>query len=134
MKIYLAYKLSNRDFEEVRSRLIEVDKIVKELGHETFIFLRDIQNWKPRGTPQEIMEKAMENMKKCDCVLTIVETQEKGEGLLLETGFMKGINKKVIVAIGKEGRANLLKGMADEVFEFEDMGEFKRKLNKWLRN
>ena len=41
---------------------------------------------------------------------------------------MKGINKKVIAAIGKEGRANLLKGMADEVFEFKDMGEFKEKL------
>jgi len=34
----------------------------------------------------------------------------------------------------KEGRANLLKGMADEVFEFKDMEEFKSKLNKWLRN
>ncbi len=43
---------------------------------------------------------------------------------------MKGINKKVIVAIGKEGRANLLKGIADEVFEFRDMGEFKRELRK----
>ena len=42
MKIYLAYKLSNRDFEEVKNRLIEVDKIVKELGHEAFIFLRDV--------------------------------------------------------------------------------------------
>ena len=28
----------------------------------------------------------------------------------------------------KEGRANLLKGMADEVFEFKDMGEFKEML------
>lgn len=130
MKIYLAYKLSNRDFEEVKKRLIEVDKIVKELGHETFIFLRDVQNWQPKGTPKEIMEEAMTHMKKCDAVLTIVETQEKGEGLLLETGFMKGINKKVIVAIGKEGRANLLKGMADEVFEFRGMVEFKEKLNQ----
>ena len=30
----------------------------------------------------------------------------------------------------KEGRANLLKGMADEVFEFKDMGEFKGKLKE----
>jgi len=31
----------------------------------------------------------------------------------------------MIVVIGK---VNLLKGMADELFEFKDMGEFKEKL------
>lgn len=45
---------------------------------------------------------------------------------------MKGIGKKVIVAVGKEGRAILLKGMADGVFEFNNMEEFKKKLNKVL--
>ena len=132
MRIYLAYKLSNRDFKEVKKRLIEVDEILKDLGHKTFIFVRDIQNWKPKGEPKEIMKEAMKNMKKCDVLLAIVETQEKGEGLLLESGFMKGIGKKVIVAVGKEGRANLLKGIADDIFEFEEMGEFSNKIKQHL--
>ena len=133
MKIYLAYKLSDRNLEEVKERLLEIDKVVKKLGHETFIFIRDIQNWKPNGEPKLIMEKAMENMKKCDAILSIIETQEKGEGLLLESGYMKALGKKVIVASKPEGRAVLLKGMADEVFEFNNMKEFEEKLRKILR-
>ena len=132
MKIYLAYKLSDRNLEEVKERLLEIDKVVKKLGHETFIFVRDIQNWKPNGEPKLIMEKAMENMRKCDAILSIIETQEKGEGLLLESGYMKALGKKVIVASKPEGRAVLLKGMADGVFEFNDMKEFEEKLKKAL--
>ena len=38
----------------------------------------------------------------------------------------------MIVVIGK---VNLLKGMADELFEFKDMGEFKEKLkNSYFNN
>ena len=74
----------------------------------------------------------MENMRKCDAILSIIETQEKGEGLLLESGYMKALGKKVIVASKPEGRAVLLKGMADGVFEFNDMKEFEEKLKKAL--
>ena len=133
MKIYLAYKLSDRNLEEVKERLLEIDKVVKKLGHETFIFVRDIQKWKPNGEPKQIMEKAMENMRKCDAILSIIETQEKGEGLLLESGYMKALGKKVIVASKPEGRAVLLKGMADEVFEFNNMKEFEEKSRRILK-
>ena len=131
MKIYLAYKLSERDPAEVRAKLEEIDAVVKNLGHETFIFMRDIQDWNPGNMdPKEIMNTAMKEMKKCDVILSIIEVKEKGEGMLLESGFMKALGKKLIVASTPEGRGILLKGMADEVFEFKDLGEFEERLKE----
>jgi nucleoside 2-deoxyribosyltransferase len=131
MKIYLAYKLSERDPAEVKLKLQEMDSIIKKLGHKTFIFMRDVQDWNPGGMePKEIMKRAMKEMKKCDIILSIIEVQEKGEGMLLESGFMKALGKKLIVASSPEGRGILLKGMADEVFEFKDMKEFEGKLKR----
>jgi NADPH:quinone reductase-like Zn-dependent oxidoreductase len=50
--------------------------------------------------------------------------------MLLESGYMKALGKKLIVASRPEGRAILLKALADDVFEFSSMGEFKDKLKK----
>lgn len=134
MKIYIAYKLSGVDFIKLQKRLEEVSNIIEELGYQSFIFVRDMQQWKPGGMePQEIMKNALEQMKKCDAIISIIETQEKGEGLLIESGMMKGLGKKVIVASSPEGRGFLLKGIADEAFEFKDMDEFKKKLGKILK-
>jgi nucleoside 2-deoxyribosyltransferase len=133
MKIYLAYKLSERDSAEVRAKLEEIDSVIKKLGHKTFIFMRDVQDWSPGGMqPREIMKRAIKEMKKCDTIISIIEVQEKGEGMLLESGFMKALGKKLIVASSPEGRGILLKGMADEVFEFKDMKEFEEKLKNLI--
>jgi len=134
MKIYIAYKLSGVDIAVLQKKLEEVSDIIENLGHRSFVFVRDMQQWKPGGMePKEVMNKAMEQMKKCDAIISIIETQEKGEGLLIESGFMKGLGKKVIVAAGPEGRGFMLKAIADEVFEFKDMAEFKKKLSKILK-
>lgn len=134
MKIYVAYKLSGVDFTILKKRLEEVSKVIEELGHKSFIFVRDMQQWKPGGMePKEIMKKAFDQMKNCDVIISIIETQEKGEGLLIESGMMKGLGKKVIVASGPEGRGFMLKGMADESFDFKDMKEFKEKLARILK-
>lgn len=134
MRIYIAYKLSGSDITALRSRLEEVSNIIAKLGHQTFVFVRDMQQWQPGGmTPEEIMKKATEEMRKCDAIVSIIETQEKSEGLLIESGFMKGLGKRVIVAAGPEGRGFFLKAIADDLIEFKDMADFEKKIQKILK-
>jgi|TARA_B100002003_G_scaffold251555_1_gene295822 nucleoside 2-deoxyribosyltransferase len=131
MKIYIAYKLSGVDREQLQKRLESISKTIEETGNKSFIFMRDIQDWQPGDIgPKEIMDKAMKEMRNCDAILSIIETQEKGEGLLLESGFMKALGKKVIIATGPNGRGFLLKAIADELIEFENEGDLKEKLKK----
>ena len=133
MKVYIAYKLSNTDQEKLKPKLEQTSQIIENLGHESFIFLRDCENWNPKGKdPKWVMKKAMEEMKQCDVILALVETQEKGEGMLLESGYMKALGKKVIVARKPQGRAILLRAIADEEFEYKNVNEFKKKLQNVL--
>jgi len=134
MRVYLAYKLSEVDIEILRPTLEKISKIIENLGHETFIFVRDAQNWKPgKMGAKEIMKRASEEMKKSDVILSILEVADKGEGLLIESGFMKGLGKKLIVASKKDCRGFLLKGIADEVIEYESFDDLKKGLKNILR-
>jgi len=129
MRVYIAYKLSGMELESLKKRLEEITNIIESLGHETFIFVRDVQNWSPGGMkPQEIMKRARSEMEKSDIILSILEVADKGEGLLIESGYMKGLGKKLIVATKKDCRGFLLKGIADEVFEYEDVEELEEEL------
>lgn len=132
MKIYLAYKLSGENIERVKLELLEIEEVINCLGHQPFIFIKDAQNWVPWREPKRVINEAMKHMKSCDAIISIICTNEKGEGMLLETGFMKALNKKVIVASKHGVRAVLLKAIADYAFEFKDIEEFRIKLSKCL--
>ncbi|MBS3087297.1 nucleoside 2-deoxyribosyltransferase [Candidatus Pacearchaeota archaeon] len=135
MRIYIAYKLSGEDFEKLKERLKKVSDIINKLGHESFIFVRDVQNWKPGNMDaKEIMDRAFLEMKKSDVLLAVLESAEKGEGLLIESGYMKGIGKKIILASKKGCRGFLLRGMVDDVFEFRDMKDFEKGLIEVFNN
>ena len=79
------------------------------------------------------MQEATKQLKQCDILLALVESQEKGEGMLIESGYAKGLGKKVIVAKKPEGRAILLKAIADYNIEYTNFDELKEKLNATLK-
>lgn len=133
MKIYIAYEFRGRNFDELKSRLEAISNILGQLGYKSFIFARDIQNWNPNSIkPEKIMKIAIEEMKKCDAILTISESSYNSEGLLIESGYMKALGKKLILAYKPESRYVLLKSIADSSFEFKDIKEFEEKIKKML--
>lgn len=135
MKIYLAYKLSGSSLKELRPKLEKISQIIEELGHKSFIFVRDIQSWDPKEhTPDSIIKEAMNRMKKSDAILCVVDSHEKSEGMLIEAGYMKGLGKKVIVAKSPIGKAILLKALADRYLEFKDPEQLRVKLKKIFKN
>ena len=135
MRVYVAYQLAGHSVKKQSARLKEISEIIKEIGLESFIFLKDIQNWNPSGiSPKEIMKKAEENMRKSDIILAVLETAKKSEGMLLECGYMKALGKKLIVASRTHEGGVLLKALADNVFEFSDNETFKKGLKEAISN
>jgi len=124
MKVYIAYKFSNEESSELREKLENLDEIVKSLGFETFIFQRDVKNWDSGVLDSKIVvEKAVEELKKCDVLVCFIDGNEKSEGLLLECGYFKGLGKKVVLVVKKDVRYVLLREFVDDVIEFEDMND-----------
>ncbi len=133
MRVYVAYKLSGEEEDKVIKLLKKISQILEDLKINNFIFLRDIQKWKNKKlSPKEIMDIALKNMKECDLVLAILETSDKSEGMLIETGYAKALGKKIIVASKPNTKAIMLKAIADHVFEFNDLDDFKEKFKSTL--
>jgi len=130
MKVYITYQFKNADPKELRKKLEEFSKLIEEsTDWEPFIFFRDVQNWQ-RGTMnvKEIVDKAMEEISKCDAIL--VEASEKANGAYFEVGYAKSLGKKVIVIHKKGTEANFLEATADVKIEYDDWDDLREKLKE----
>jgi len=130
MKIYITYKFKYEAPEELKTRLEELSKIIEEsTGWKTFIFFRDVQKWQVgKISTKEIINKAVEEIKKCDAIL--VEASEKARGVYFEVGYAKALKKKVIVIHKKNTEANFLEAFMDVKIEYEDYEDLKNKLRR----
>ena len=128
MKIYITYKFSGEEPDSIKTKLLKIDEILKSKGYDTFIYFRDIQNWAvDNADAKQIMANACDNLKKADAVLCLVDNENHSEGMLIEAGYAKALNKQVIVAVKTGAKSFLLKGIADFLFEFKDFAEFKER-------
>ena len=130
MKVYLTYKFKDEEPNELRTTLEEFSKLIEDsTGWKTFIFFRDAQKWKTGTmTMQQVVDKAMEEIAKCDAIL--VEASEKARGVYYEVGYAKALGKKVIVIHKKDAEANFLDASADIKIQYENYEDLKEKLKK----
>jgi len=129
MKYYIAYKFSGENKEKLKEILSEVSSIIESHNNETFISYRDIGNWgKVSMSSKEIITKALTELRNADCLLCLVFSSEKSEGMLLEAGHAKALGKKIIVAKQKDARIIFLKDIADDLIEFDNFKDLKGKL------
>ena len=130
MKVYVTYQFKDANPDELREKLEELSKtLVESAGWEPFIFFRDVQKWKKGAmSVQEIVDKAIESIKRCDAIL--VEASEKARGAYFEVGYAKALGKKVIVVHKKGTEAAFLEATADIKIEYEDLKDLGEKLKK----
>ena len=139
MKIYVAYKHLGEDEARLKMILEDVAEEIRQLGHESFIYLRDIQKWGEvthNLTPRQLILKAFEQLNRCDAILVIVDCSEKSEGMLLEIGYAKALGKKILLAVDKSLDENCLRfvrGIADCTIEFNEVSDLKDQIKSNLR-
>jgi hypothetical protein len=129
MRYYISYKFLGLDKEELKKKLNVISSAIEEMGYGSFIFFRDKQNW---GTIQmsidEIIKSAFFEINKSEVFFAFVESDEKSEGMLLEAGYAKASNKKIILAIKKGIDLRFLRSIADTIIEFDDFSSLKEKI------
>lgn len=126
MRYYIAYKFLNTDKEALKAKLGILSEKVKNTGNTSFIFYRDVQN---RGelemSNQEIITQAFAEIKKSDAIIAFIESEEKSEGLLLEVGYAKALDKKLILIVKKWIKLRFLETLADKTTRFDFIEEIK---------
>jgi nucleoside 2-deoxyribosyltransferase len=134
MKYYISYKFSGEDKEKLKEILSEISSIIESHNNETFVSYRDIGKWGEISMDsEEIITKALAELRNTDCILCLVFSSEKSEGMLLETGYAKALGKKVIVAKKNDARIIFLKDIADDLIEFNTYEDLKEKLHEYFK-
>ena len=130
MKVYVTYQFSGADTLALKKKLEELSKIIEEsTGWQTLIFFRDVQNWQKGVMPmQEVVNRAMEEVAKCDAIL--VEASEKARGPYFEAGYAKALGKKVIIIHKKGTESNFLEAAADVKITYDTLDDLKIKLRE----
>jgi len=93
MKIYIAGPLCS---EENRKFLEEIDKICKEFNFDTFLPHRDAGLYENEDDIKRISERDLEEIKKCDFMIGVLNGICIGAGTAWEMGYAQAIGKKVI--------------------------------------
>lgn len=136
MNFSIIYKYTTtKDKFKLEKELEQLSSILSDLGHDTFIFDRDIKNWQNVDIPREESSKMVfSTMQECDGVIAYVNHDKLSEGMAMEAGYAKALNKKIIL-LEKEGASSpRVKSICDEYLKFEDMEDLKEKLQIHLNS
>lgn len=122
MKYYIAYKFKDNDEKKLKNSLEIISTILEKAWNEVFIFNRDIQNWwkKDNLSSKEIILSAFHYIDKSDVLLVYLNTNDKSEWMLLEVGYAKAKNKKIIVIMSENNNMRFLIALADEIIIFNE--------------
>ncbi|NMB91676.1 hypothetical protein GYA37_02400 [candidate division WWE3 bacterium] len=134
MKFCIIYKYSSsKDKSQLGKELEQLSSILNDLSHTTFIFDRDVKNWQNIDIPREESSKMVfTTIKECDGVIAYVSHNELSEGMAMEAGYAKALDKKILLALKKNTDSPRVRSISDEHFEFEDMEDLKEKLPSYL--
>lgn len=136
MNFSIIYKYTTtRDKFQLEKDLEQISSILSDLGHETFIFDRDIKNWQNIEIPREESSKMVfSTMQGCDGVIAYVNHDELSEGMAMEAGYAKALNKKLILAVKEGASSPRIRSICDAYIEFEDLQDLKSKLEDYLNS
>lgn len=134
MKFCIIYKYSTtKDKPQLGKELEHLSSIINDLGHTTFIFDRDVKNWQNIDIPREESSKMVFTaINDCDGIIAYVNQNEPSEGMAMEAGYAKALDKKILFAFKKDTDSPRVKSICDEYFEFDDMEDLKDKLVVYL--
>lgn len=133
MKVFITATFEGLD---TKTEIEYICSLVRTAGFADFCFIRDVENYrKIFNDPHELMQRAKEEISKCDVLL--IEYDGPGHGRMVELGIAYALNKKVIL-ITKAGTfiKDSILGVADEIIEYNELNEIVPPLsqikNKWM--
>jgi len=131
MKIYIASPLFN---EIEKARNVELKSLLKSFGHEVYLPQEDggvafdiLKNDSDAAkVRKEVFENDIEQIKKCDIMLCVLDGRTLDEGVCLELGVAYTLGKKCVGyktdqrSLDKYGDNLMVEGCLEEIFHSKE--------------
>ncbi len=136
MKFCIIYKYqTTKNKYQLEKDLEQLSSILSDMGHDTFIFDRDIKNWQNIEIPREESSKMVFSaMAECDGVIAYVSHSELSEGMAMEAGYAKALNKKLIMVVKEGASSPRIRSVCDLYIEFDEVGDLEKGLDDYLNS
>jgi len=125
-KAFVAYRHTGEDPEVLNKQMNAVRKGLKKAGiefHCTYFEEDEFQDRKMGA--REIMEHAFSVLDKCSCLLVILSSEEKSEGMLMEIGYCFARQIPIVVAQSSEVSKSYVPQMAQTVISWQTYAELE---------
>lgn len=126
-KVFITASFQNA---ENKSEIEKLCYLVRQAGFEDFCFIRDIEHYqKIFDDPHDLMQKSLEEIKKCDFLL--IDLTDKPTGRAYEAGIAYALGKKVIIIIKKGTQIkDTTRGIAEKIVEYNQIEDIVKELKQ----
>lgn len=133
MKIFLSYRFTGEDPEELKIVIENICKSLEKSGNEVYCSFFDGEYYKKnKFTNRQILEHTLNKLNQSDVYLAFIKSDQKSEGMLIEAGYAIANRKKIVLAIKKGIKTTFMHQMADKLIEFHDLNEIYSKLENLI--
>lgn len=128
MKIYIGYKYTNHKNRRVLiSDLEKIDKLLIEMGHETFILGRDIRKWKHVNLGSlKLIPIIYKNMKQCDLLLAFVDSCAFSKGLFIEAVISKLLQRRSVMFLKNIKESTFFRYLFNASFQISNIKDITK--------
>ena len=134
MKIFISYKFRGTNKKDLKKKLERVISVLEKNNHQVFVYFRNKTNWKVKScSPGRVIREAFKEIRNCDAVVGFIDEAELSEGMLLEIGFAKALNKKTVLLINKKYSRPTLQAIFDKVIRFERLQDIEKDIGKHFK-
>lgn len=131
MRIFLSYKFTGENEDELRPIIKNICSSLEKAGHATFCSFWKTAHFKEKNfNHEQILKYAFNELDNCDCLLAFINSPIRSEGMCIEVGYALAKGKKVIAAIKDGVRSPFIESMANYLIEFDGLEDLYEKLNK----
>lgn len=115
---------------ENREEIEKLCGLVKQSGFDDFCFIRDVENYqKVFNNPVELMNRALEEIKKSDWLL--IDMTDKPTGRAIEAGMAFALGKKIVVIMKKGTMVkDTVRGISQAVIEYDNTDDIVTELRR----
>jgi hypothetical protein len=131
MKIFIAYRFTGEDFNELEKILGKIKSILESKGGDIFCSLFFEEHFKNRGfSTQGIFDYCLRQLKEHGIIFFFIKSREESKGMRLELEEAIRSNKKIILAIRENLNFKEFRQAASQVIEFNELPDLYESLTK----
>ena len=128
MSVFITVKFKRG---ENKSEVEHLCSLVQQAGLEDFCFIRDVEHYqKIFNGSQELMNRALEEIRKCDALL--IDMTNKPTGRAVEAGMAYAMGKKLILIMRKGTFIkDTVRGIAGVIIVYSKLKDIVEPLSQW---